>query len=100
MIKPLPFEGSSNIPMIAKPSGLAINFPSVFTSNWVSQEGRKAQFFVNNLPEEKEIIIDISTLKDVSIHKDADDSNGEKAEQGKLTIKLPVLSAVMITYSR
>jgi hypothetical protein len=100
MIKPLSFEGSTNIPMIAKPSGLSINIPSVFTSNWQSQNGRNAQFFVNYLPEEKEITIDVSALTDFTIHHNASDTKGEKTEQGKLTIKLPALSAVMASYSK
>lgn len=100
MVNPLEFEGTSEIPMLTKPTGLHINFPSVLTSNWQSQKGRNAQFFVNYLPDEKEITIDMSALKNVAIHHNASDNKGEKAEQGKLTIKLPALSAVMVSYSK
>ena len=100
MIKPLDFEGATNIPMITKPSGLSINIPSVYTSNWESQKGQKAQIFVNYLPEEKEITVDVSDLKDVKIHYDANDDKGEKLEEGSVTIKLAPLSAVMISYSK
>ena len=98
MIKPLAFEGSTNIPMVAKPSGLPINFSSVLSSGWESQKGRNAQFFVNYLPEEKEITIDMSSTKNVAVHYKASDTIGDKAEAGKLTIKLPPLNAVMVSY--
>jgi hypothetical protein len=99
MVKPLEFEGTNEIPMLTQPAGLPINFPSVLTSNWQSQKGQNAQFFANYLPEEQEITIDVSALKDVKIHYDANDANGKKAEDGKLTIKIPALSAVMMSYS-
>ncbi len=100
MIKPLPFEGSSNMPMVAKPSGLPINFPTVLTSNWQSQKGQNAQFFVNYLPDEQEIIIDAEGLEDVRVQKDAA-GNSVAAEAGKeLKITLKPLSAVMVSYSK
>jgi len=98
MIKPLPFEGSSNIPMIAKPSGLSINFPSVFTSNWQSQKKHYAQFFVNYLPEVQEITIDMRTMKEVKILHNATD-NAMPADNSKpLKITIEPLSAVMVSY--
>ena len=100
MVKPLEFEGASTIPMLTKPEGLPINFPSVLCSNWQSQKGQYAQFFANYLPEEQEITIDVSDLKDVKIHYDANDDKGEKLEEGSVTIKLAPLSAVMISYSK
>ena len=100
MIKPLPFEGTSNIPMLAKPSGLPINISSVLTSNWESQKGQNAQFFVNYLPEVQEITVDVSALKDVAIHHNASNTKGEKTKEGMLTIKLPALSAVMISHTK
>ena len=99
MMKPIPFEGSSNIPMVSKSDGLPIKLPSVFTSNWQSQDGRKAQFFVNYLPDEKEITVDMSALKDITVHHNSSGTEGEKTESGELTIKLPALSAVMVSYS-
>jgi hypothetical protein len=100
MLKPLEFEGTSEIPMLTQATGLHINFPSVLTSNWQSQKGQNAQFFANYLPEEQDITIDVSALKDVSIHQNANDTKGKKVEEGKLTIKLPALSAVMVSYSK
>ena len=83
MLKPLEFEGTSTIPMLTKPAGLDINFPSVLTSNWKSLKGQNAQFFANYLPEEQEITIDVSGLQDVKIHYEANGANGKKAEDGK-----------------
>ena len=54
---------------------------------------------INYLPDEKEITIDMSVLKDVAVHYKASDSKREKTEEGNLTIKLPALSAVMVSYS-
>jgi len=91
---------ATNIPMLSKTDELPINFPSVFTSSWQSQKGRNAQFFVNYLPGEKEITIDMSALIDVAVHHNASDSKGKKAAEGKLTIKLPALSAEMGSYTK
>lgn len=98
MLKPLEFEGTSTIPMITQPAGLPINFQSVLTSNWQSQNGRNAQFFANYLAEAQEITIDVSALKDVKIHYNANNATGKNAEDGKITIKIPALSAVMLSY--
>lgn len=100
MEKPLKFDGATNIPMITKQSGLPINFPSVLTSNWQSQHGQNAQFFVNYLPEKQEITIDISALKDVAIHDKANDTKGTMVDKEKITILLPALNAVMLSYSK
>ena len=100
MLKPLEYEGASNIPMLTKPEGLPINFPSVLSSNWQSQKGQNAQFFANYLPDAQEITIDVSDLKDVKIHYDANDAKGEKLEEGSVTIKIAPLSAVMLSYSK
>lgn len=100
MEKPLEFNGATNIPMITKQSGLPINFPSVLTSNWQSQNGQNAQFFANYLPKEQQITIDVSALKDVAIHYKANDTKGTLVEKEKITIELPALSAVMLSYSK
>ncbi len=100
MIKPLEFEGTSEIPMLTKPTALRINFPSVLSSNWQSQKGQNAQFFVNYLPDVQEITIDMSMMKDVKIQEDAaGNSVAVKAGQ-ELKIKIKPLSAVMISYSK
>jgi hypothetical protein len=99
MVKPLEYEGTSEIPMLTKPTGLHINFPSVLSSNWQSQKGQNAQFFVNYLPEEQEIVVDAEGLKDVMIQEDAA-GNSVAAKAGKeLKIKVKPLSALMISYS-
>lgn len=100
MEKPMEFYGATNIPMITKQAGLPVNFPSVLTSNWQSQQGRHAQFFANYLPKEQQITINLSDLKDVAIHRNANDTAGEKIEKDELTVQLPALSAVMISYSK
>jgi hypothetical protein len=38
--------------------------------------------------------------KDVTIHHNASDAKREKTKEGKLTNKLPALSAVMVSYSK
>lgn len=100
MVKPLKFEGTSTIPMLTKPEGLHINFQSVLTSNWESQKGQNAQFFTNYLPEEQEVTIDVSELKDVKVHSHANDIEGKKVVEGNLTVRIPALSAVMLSYSK
>jgi hypothetical protein len=99
MLKPLPFEGVKNVPMITKPGKRTINFPSVFTSNWQFGNNRKAQFFVNFMPEEQEIGIDISGIKDVKIYRYSTDIQGQAAEDKELKMVINPLSAIMITYS-
>jgi len=99
MIKPLEFEGTSEIPMLTKPTGLRINFPSVLSSNWQSQKGQNAQFFVNYLPDVQEITIDMSMMKDVKIQEDAAGNRVAAKADKELKITLQPLSAVMISYS-
>jgi len=99
MLKPLPFEGAKNLPMITQPGGFNINFPSVFTSNWQFGNDRKAQFFVNYLPEEQEITLNTGMIKDVKVFRSASDTQGEVAGDKELKIKITPLSAVMVTYS-
>ncbi|MCP4311998.1 MAG: hypothetical protein GY790_12100 [Bacteroidetes bacterium] len=100
MIKPLEFEGTSEIPMLTKPTGLRINFPSVLSSNWESQKGQKAQFFVNYLPDEQEITIDMSAMKEVKILEDAAGNSVAANADKELKLKLQPLSAVMVAYSK
>jgi hypothetical protein len=99
MLKPLPFKGATNLPMITKPGERIINFPSVFTSNWQFGNDRKAQFFVNYLPREQEITLNISVLKDVKVIKSASNAQEEIAGDKELKIKIRPLSAIMVTYS-
>jgi hypothetical protein len=100
MLKPLPFDGATNLPMITKPAHLDINFPSVFTSNWQFGNDRKAQFFVNYLPKEQEIAINTSTLKDVKVYKSPSGTQAEDCGDKELRIKISPLSAIMVTYSK
>lgn len=100
MIKPLPFEGSRNIPMVSKSNGLPINFPSVFTSNWQSQDNRNAQFFVNYLAEKQKIVLNAEDLKNVKIFRDAEDKTGVEKSDEMIEIEIPPFSAVMILYQK
>ena len=99
MLKPLPFEGATNVPMITKPGGRNINFPSVFTSNWQYGKDRKAQFFVNYLPQEQEISINTNGLKVVKVFKSASDTQGEITSDKVIKLKIGPLSAIMVSYS-
>jgi len=98
MLKPLLFKGARNLPMITLPGKHSINFPSVFTSNWKFGDD-KAQFFVNYLPEEQEIVIKADALKNVRIVKNSSDTQGEIAGEKEIRIKIGPLSAIMVTYS-
>jgi len=100
MMKPIPFEGSSNIPMVSRTDGLPINLPSVFTSNWQSQDHRFAQFFVNYLPEVQEITVDMSDKRAVKILHDASKKAGSVESSGLTKIAIEPLSAVMLSYSK
>ena len=99
MLKPLAFQGATNLPMITVPGQRNINFPSVFTSNWQFGNERKAQFFVNYLPNEQEITLNVSALKDIRIFRSASDVNGENASEKEIKIKISPLSAIMVTYT-
>ncbi len=98
MLKPLPFEGATNRPMVTKPGDRNINFPSVFTSNWQFDNNSKAQFFVNYLPDDQEITLNLKGLKNVRIHRTASDTQGEPIDKDP-KLKLSPLSAVMVSYS-
>jgi hypothetical protein len=99
MQKPLPFEGATNIPMITRPGKRSIDFPSVFTSNWQSGNGRKSQFFVNYLPGEQEITFNISGIRDVKVFRSASEDEGSPVSGMELILKLEPLSAIMVSYS-
>jgi hypothetical protein len=98
MQKPLPFKGATNVPMITRPGKRSIDFPSVFTSNWQSENGRKSQFFVNYLPGEQEITVDINSLRDVKVFRSASEDEGTSVSGKELIMKLKPLSAIMVTY--
>jgi hypothetical protein len=98
MIKPIPFEGARIIPMVSKSDGLPINLPSVFTSNWQSQDGRYAQFLVNYLPEIQKITLDAGELKNVKIFWDASANKGIGENGERIEIEIDPLSAVMFQY--
>jgi len=98
MLKPLPFGGATNLPMITNFGERNINFPSVFTSNWQFGNTRKAQFFVNYLPDEQNIVLNMDKMKGAKIFITASDKKGHKLNSGVQNIKIAPLSAVMITY--
>lgn len=98
MQKPLPIKGLTNIPMISK-GGDNVNFDNVFSSNWRIDNGTLAQFFVNYMPHEQQISIDVSKLKGAKIYTDAYDDAGEKiTEKCEFNITIAPLSAVMVSY--
>ncbi|HBE42718.1 MAG TPA: hypothetical protein DDW27_16245 [Bacteroidales bacterium] len=99
MQKPLPFEGAANIPMITRPGKRSIDFPSVFTSNWQSGNGRKSQFFVNYLPWEQEITLNINNIRDVIVFRSASENEGSSVSGTELKLKLTPLSAIMVSYA-
>ncbi|MGQ8334911.1 DUF6259 domain-containing protein [Sunxiuqinia sp. A32] len=99
MLKPLPFEGAYNIPMVSKSNGLPINFPSVLTSNWQSQDKRYGQIFVNYLPDQQEIAIDMKKMKDIWIMHNATEKAIQANASKLLKIAVDPLSAVMVLYS-
>ncbi len=77
-----------------------MNFPSVFTSNWQSQDKRNAQFFVNYLPDVQEITIDMSMMKDVKIQEDAVGNSVAAKADKELKITIEPLSTVMVSYTK
>ncbi len=99
MMKPLPFEGATNVPMISKTGGHPINYPSVLTSNWQFGNERKAQFFVNYLPHEQEISFNTGMLQDVNVFMSASDTQGMPITDEDAKLKIKPFSAIMITYS-
>ena len=98
MLKPIPFEGAVNVPMTTKPGGRSINFPSVLSSNWQLENDRKAQFFVNYLPREQEIIVHANTIKGALLYRSADADRGEPLDNLAFKLKIAPLSAVMLEY--
>ena len=84
--------------MVSKSNELPINFPSIFTSNWQSQDGRYAQFLVNYLPEAQIITLDAGELKNVRIYWDAADKTGIEENGDWIEIVIEPLSTVMVQY--
>ena len=98
MLKPLPVEGMHDVPMITRTTGLIIPFESLFTSNWLLDDGRKSQFLVNYLPVKQSVSIDFSDYRDIRIHTAPDHAVGNTANVGKIEIEIEPLSAVMVSY--
>lgn len=99
MMKPLMFEGATNIPMITRTGKRNIDFPSVLTSNWESGHGSRSQIFVNYMPYEQKIKLDIDGVKNVRIFRSSSDTEGEMVRVNELEVSINPLSAVMVTYS-
>jgi len=100
MLKPIQFEGATNIPMISKPGNRNINFPSVFSSNWQDGHDRRAQFFVNYMPYEQEISFDRGDMKDIKIFRSPSEVHGVIIYDKKVKLIINPLSAVMVSYSK
>ena len=99
MMKPLPFDGAVDIPMITKPGRRNISFPSVFTSNWLSGKGNRSQFFVNYMPYEQEITLNLNGIKDVKIYREASDTKGESVTGKAVKLNISPFRAIMVSYS-
>lgn len=95
MMKPLEFYGAKNIPMISKVSQLPIDFPSVFTSDWQSQDGRRAQFFVNYLPEQQTVTLKVEDTDGMTLTVDP---NGRSVALDGKSLIIPPYSAVMLNH--
>ncbi len=99
MLKPLPFEGAINVPMITKAGNRNINFPSIFVSNWQLSSNRKAQIFVNYLPYAQEITLPAKSLKNIKVFKSASGNQYKDTDEKELRLEISPLSAVMVSYS-
>ena len=99
MIKLLSIEGAHNAPMITRVKGREIPFESVFTSNWLLPDGRKAQFIVNYLSEKQAVTVDFSDCKDIYIHKTSGHAAVSASKPGKIEIAIKPFSAVMVSYN-
>ena len=97
MIKPIDATGMKNIPMITT-TNKTINFDSVFMSNWQLASGLKAQIFVNYLPYEQTIKLDIDNLQHVQFYSSPYTQGKSIDSTDNPTIKIPPLNAVMISY--
>lgn len=98
MLKPLAVDGLKNIPMVTT-TNKTINFHSVFMSNWQLENGSKAQVFVNYLPYKQEISLNLENLDNIKLHSLSSDHNGTKISTEKMTLEIPALNAVMLSYS-
>ena len=68
-------------------------------SNWQLDNGSKAQIFINYLPYEQEIFLDVKSQKGVRLHNLPQDYKGVKVSAGKIVLKIPALNAVMLSYA-
>lgn len=96
MIKPIGVTGMKNVPMITT-TDKAINFDSVFMSNWQLASGLKAQIFVNYLPYEQTIQLNTDNLQHVKFYS-SPYARGKSIDLDNIAIKIPPLNAVMISY--
>lgn len=94
MLKPLEFSGSYPVPMYNKIVCRDMLFASVFSCQW-EHNGRKAQFFVNYLPDKQTIQLCEKPRK-ARLHINPSDNKGTPLRGN--CIELPPLNAVMVTY--
>ena len=98
MEKPRPAEGFVNVPMITRPAGREIRFPSVMTSAWSLPGGRGAQFLVNYLPERQIITLNVKDMAGAQLFALPGQQTGQPLTGEHMEIALEPLSAAMITY--
>ena len=101
MERPFIVEGSYDIPMYS-PSDKEIHFSSLMTSKWQSQNNRKAQVIANYTNKEQTCIISCTGYNEREVKLYENPVNEYKMikgdNQGKLKLKVPALSAIMIEF--
>ena len=98
MLKPFPVEGTRNIPLIT-PRDQQISMPSLLTSRWL-YGGRTAQFLVNYTESAQEVKVAVPVEYRNGLALMAEPRGTatplQAADDGRLTISVPPLSAVML----
>jgi len=97
MEKPYSLKGVKNVPIYLR-TGFTLDCDSVFSSRWISPEGRDAQIVCNYLQEEQKITILMPEVEKVKIFYKADGSDVQirDVENWELELVIPELSACMI----
>lgn len=101
MEKPFVIDQSYNAPIVLG-SGKYIDFNSLFTTKWRSQDGKLAQIFANSTNDVLAFIVNCkgSESKKVKYYKTATSKpiNLKVDDFGKLELNIPALSAIMIVF--
>jgi hypothetical protein len=101
MIKPYPIQGTYDIPMFLRQGGVH-KFPSLFSSRWLSPDGRQAQMVVNYTKQEQEFILSCSDSAAETVYLYEDPSgkmaSGVPVKQGRSALSIAPLSAIMVEF--